>query len=289
LKLIEHEVVRYHDAPPVSMVSEAGWSLIQFPEQAAWSQPAVAPSATAAVNPPSKVDPFIALLEDLRSSDAERVAAALGDTASFTRVHVAQTIDLLAWDAMLPVAREALERLAPDHLGMLVDAMLNPATDFVVRRRVPRILGAVPTRRSLEELVNGLDDKRFEVRYHCSRAINRILAKNPELSVDPARVIAIVERELEVPPQRWRGYTLLDRPELEGPSEADTAPEHSSRYVEYLTVLLSTFIQREPLDAAVQGVVSEDPGVRGLAQEYLNQVLPDAVLKRLRALIASTT
>ena len=60
---------------------------------------------------------------------------------------------------------------------------------------------------------SGLDDPRFEVRYHCSRAIDRMLAQEPEPAVDRARMIAVIERELSVPPQVWQGYRLLDRPE----------------------------------------------------------------------------
>ena len=52
-------------------------------------------------------------------------------------------------------------------------------------------------------------------------------------------------------------------------------------------LLLSTIVEREPLDAAVHGVRSPNPGVRGLAIEYLDQVLPPAVLDRLRTMIAS--
>ena len=288
LKLVEHEVARYHDAPQLSMMSEAGLSLIQLPEQLVANLQVGAAAAPSAVAAPAKADPIVTLLADLRSSDPGRVTSALGSAESFTRIHVAQAIDLLAWAAVMPVAREALERLAPNHVGMLVDTMLDQATDFDVQRRLPRILEAVPTRRSLEGLVTGLNDRRFEVRYHCARAIKRILAKNPELSVEPARIIAIVEKELDVPPQRWRGYTLLDRPELDGPDDP-AAPHDSSRYLEYLTLLLSTFIPRESLDAAVRGAHSQDPGIRGLAQEYLNQVLPDAVLERLRALIVSAS
>jgi hypothetical protein len=289
LQLIEHEVVKYHETPNLSLVSEAGWTLLQLPTPP--PKGALGPSPARPDAAPIELpnDPAIAALAEMRSSDPARVTAALSDSSSFGRIHVAQVIDLLAWDAVLPAARSALEQVAPRHLGMLVDAMLNPETDFVVRRRLPRILGSVPSRRSLDELINGLEDQRFEVRYHCSRAITRILARNPELSVDPARIIAVVERELAVPPQRWRGYTLLDRPELDGPTDAATAPEHSSAYLEYLTLLLSTFLGREPLDAAVQGVQSDDAGVRGLALEYLDQVLPPAVLERLTALIASTS
>src|SRR5678815_2546972 len=117
--------------------------------------------------------------------------------------------------------------------------MVSPDTDFVVRRRLPRILGTVPVQRSLDGLLAGLDDPRFEVRYHCSRAMVRILAKHPELSIHPQRVIAIVERELSVPPQRWRGYKLLDRSESDTPGEAADVQKDTSTHVEYLTSLLS--------------------------------------------------
>ena len=74
--------------------------------------------------------------------------------------------------------------------------------------------------RSLDGLLAGLDDQRFEVRYHCSRAMVRILTRHPELSIHPARVIAIVRAGIVSTPQRWRGYKLLDRPESDTPGEA---------------------------------------------------------------------
>jgi hypothetical protein len=229
----------------------------------------------------------MAMLADLRSQDVARASSALERASEFERVHVAQTIDLLAWDAVLPAARAALEQLAPHHLGMLIDAMVNQDTDFVVRRRLPRILGTVPVRRSLEGLLSGLDDARFEVRYYSGRAMARILGKNPSLSIDSARVIAVIERELLVPPQRWYGYKLLDRPETEPSTDHADTHGDSSMYLQYLTSLLSTIVAPEPLDAAVHGVRSTDPGVRGLAREYLHEVLPSAVLDRLTELIAA--
>jgi hypothetical protein len=126
------------------------------------------------------------------------------------------------------------------------------------------------------------------VRYHCSRAIDRILTKNPELSIDRAHMIAIVERELSVTPQIWRGYRLLDRPDADEPSETEAPDAERTRHLEHIFSLLSTIVAREPLDAAVDGIRSPNAGVRGLAIEYLDQVLPAHVLGRLRALIAST-
>jgi hypothetical protein len=229
------------------------------------------------------------MLAQLQSGDAERVTSVLADLSRIERIHVAAIIELLAWDHVVPAARAALEHLAPSHLGLMCDALLDPSTDFTIRRRLPRILGTVASRRSVDGLLSGLDDQRFEVRYHCSRAINRLLATNPELSPDPSRVIAIVERELSVPPQKWRGYRLLDRPEADDAfMEAEHAQDDST-FAEYVVRLLSIIVAREPLGAAVHGIRSANPGVRGLAIEYLDQVLPPAVSAKLKALVAAMT
>jgi hypothetical protein len=286
VNLIEDQLVKYHPRADMSFVSEAGWTLLQLPDHdvLAPTVPTRPAGANVAVQ---RLDPEIALLADLRSHDLDRVTAALSREASLSRMHVAQIIDLLAWDPVLPAARGALERLAPAHTGMLVDAMLDQSSDFVIRRRLPRILATVASEHSLSGLVQGLDDPRFEVRYYCSRAIGRILSMNPALSVDRSRTIAVVERELSVPPQRWEGYRLLDHPESDQPSGVAPPSADSSRFLEYVLTLLATIVAREPLDAAVHGVRSDSPGVRGLALEYLGQVLPSAVLERLRELIAA--
>lgn len=288
LNVVEQQLLKYREAGPVSLVSEAGWTLIQAPDETTADRPAPAPSATGGIAAVPPIGPQIGILADLRSNDVRRVTSALDRRSTFERMHVTQVVQLLGWNEVLPTARTVLEQLAPAHLGMLIDVMLDPGSDFTIRRRLPSILETVASSRSLDGLVHGLDDRRFEVRYHCSRAISRILAKSRELSIDRARVIAVVERELSVPPQVWRGYRLLDRPEVEEPASASEPVEPSSRHLEHIFRLLSTIVAREPLDAAVHGIQSSNPGVRGLAIEYLDQVLPAAVLERLRALIAAT-
>ena len=287
LNVVEQQLLKYRDAGPVSLVSEVGWTLLDVGKETTVSGAAMPASTPSVGSPAPPADPQIEILADLRSNDVRRVTSALDDRRPLERMHVAQIVQLLAWDEVLPAARTTLEHLAPAHVGMLIDAMLDPASDFTIRRRLPRVLGTVASSRSLDGLVHGLDDRRFEVRYHCSRAINRILVKNRELSIDRARMIAVVEHELSVPPQVWRGYRLLERPDVEEPAGAHEPAEASSRHLEHIFRLLSTIVAREPLDAAVHGIQSPNPGVRGLAVEYLDQVLPPAVLERLRALIAT--
>jgi hypothetical protein len=291
LGVVETQLLRHREAPPVSLVSEIGWSIIQLPATAATPSLASAVPATASFTSqaPSPADARLALLAELRSGDVTRVSAALSRTGEFERMHVAQVIDLLAWDDVLTPAREALERSVAHSIGMLTDALLEPGTDFAIRRRLPRVLATCPTPRTLDGVVRGLDDSRFEVRYHCSRAINRMLAHSPQLPIDHARIIAVIERELSVPPQVWQGYRLLDRPDLEGAgSDEPETVGQMSRNLEHVFALLSTIVAREPLDAAVRGISSPNPAVRGLAVEYLDQVLPAAVLQRLRQMMAAT-
>ena len=202
-------------------------------------------------------------------------------------MHVAQIIDLLAWDDVLASARTALERLATSHCGMLIDALLEPSTDFAIRRRLPRILATCPTPRTRRR---GQGSRRLPLRGAVSlqprhRSDPRARAALP---VDHARIIAVIERELSVPPQVWHGYRLLDRPDVDGGGDEQEAAGATSRSLEHIFALLSTIVAREALDAAVHGIRSENPGVRGLAIEYLDQVLPAAVLERLRDLMAAT-
>jgi hypothetical protein len=291
LGVVEAQLLRHREAAPVSLVSEMGWSILHLP--ATPTSPSIATHAAvtpaAAAPATAHADAKLELLAELRSADAARVSAALARTRDFERIHVAQIIDLIAWDEVLTPAREALERSVAHASGMLTDALLEPTTDFAIRRRLPRILATSPTPRALDGVVRGLDDSRFEVRYHCSRAINRMLALAPQLPVDHARIIAVVERELSVPPQVWQGYRLLDRPDLEGAgSEGTESTGETSRNLEHIFALLSTIVAREPLNAAVRGISSPNPGVRGLAVEYLDQVLPAAVLERLRQMMAAT-
>jgi hypothetical protein len=283
IDVVGQQLLTFGEGPPGAFPSAAGWSVSQLLTPAPTNADIVTLRAPRAV-PPS-IDRHMEVLADLRSADAARVTAALARCATFNRIHVAQAINLLARDDVLPATRNALEHLAPRHVGLLADAMLDPTADFAIRRRIPRILCTVASQRSMDSVLGGLDDGRFEVRHNCSRAIVRLLANNPALLLDRARIVRVVERELSVPPQRWRGYRLLDHPDADERGPAGAPMDASTRLLEHIVFLLSTFMAREPLDAALHGVRSHDRGVRGLAAEYLDQVLPPALVARLRLLL----
>ncbi len=232
---------------------------------------------------PSIEDKSVAMLAVLRSRNPEHVRSALDRLAAPDTIHVVQAIQLLAWDDVLEAARRMIERSAESHTGLLVDNLVNTDNDFAIRRRIPRLLGALSSQRALDGLVCGLDDARFEVRYQCSHAIDRVLRRSPRLAIDRNRILAVVERELSVDPAVWHAYRLLDRPETD---PAIGAAVHAcSDFLQHVFVLLAAVWPREEILVAMRGVGSADPLVKSLAFEYLERVLPPSVRGPLWAML----
>jgi len=277
LGVVERQLVRHAEQTPLVVGSETGWTVIDVAPAvraaAAVSQPASTPARIVRDNP------RVRLLSDLRSGDRERVERALGELTHPERAHVADVVQLLAWDDLVGGARRVLEKHAAAHVGLLVDVLLDQATDFAIRRRIPRILGTLSSARALDGLVRGLDDPRFEVRYGCARAMDRVLASRSDLQAPSDRVLTVIERELSVPIAIWQSHHVIDREE--DASGAESSAERAPRSLEHVFTLLSTVLPREPVQVAFGGIRSENAGLRGLAAEYLDSVLPPAIRAKL--------
>jgi hypothetical protein len=293
LRVVERRLVGQLSDAPAMLASETAWSIVDMPALATdeSGMPLAIPDlgtrplvdAPAESPRPRVVDPRLDLLTELRSGDRGRVERALDGMERIDGLIVAQLIDLLAWDDVTRRARLALERAMPTHEGQLADALLDPATDFSVRRRIPRILSRTGTPRVIEDLVRGLDDSRFEVRYQCSRAIDRLRQAHANTHIDRDRVLAVIDRELSVTAQVWRTHRVLDPDD----ADEDGVPGHRRTQLgaEHIFALLATFLPREPLTVAFNGLRSSDRALRGVAHEYLDSVLPPHITARLHLLI----
>jgi len=237
-------------------------------------------AAASAPAPPrtDDLDPSTRLLADLRSGNRDRVVQALRGQLRLETFHVAQVITLLAWDDVKHDAARALERAGEQHVGLYLDHLLSPDVEFAIRRRLPRVIAKHPSQRALDGLFAALDDARFEVRYQCSRAIDQILLKQPGLTVDRARIYAVLERELSVSRTIWNGYRVLDTDESGDANPVfDEQVGDPRRSIEYVFSLLASILPRDPLKAAYRAVHTDDRMLRGLALDYLNGVLPEGV------------
>jgi hypothetical protein len=219
---------------------------------------------------------LIDCIEALESADPERIRAALAAGRGDARLlpHALPRLDRFdVLDDVLAFLRE----LAPGAVGQLTDALADPRSSVLVRRRIPRLLEACPGRRALDGLWLGLEDPDFEVRVQCARAAARIVERDPSLELPPALVHAVAERELGVGAWTWEQQSRR-RAEDTGASvllEGDAAgPDRS---VEHVFTVLSLAHGTDMMGCALRALFGADPHLRGTALEYLQITLPDSV------------
>jgi hypothetical protein len=224
-------------------------------------------------------DPEIRAILALRSRDVSRIRPVLAQEG-LPATLIPHTIALLAWD---PVAEEvvtALKRVAEEHVGQFVDALVDPNQPFAVRRRLARVFGVCVSQRAADALLVGLDDLRFEVRFHCGRSLAAIVERSAFVRIDAARVFDIVRREVAVGRPVWEGNRLLD--EADGGRFVDMiVKRRAGQSLAHVFTLLSLVLPSVPLQVAYKGLQTDDRALRGTALEYLEGVLPRDIRDRL--------
>jgi ATP:ADP antiporter, AAA family len=221
---------------------------------------------------------LLAGLRDLLSSNPERVQRALMKLDD-RGPSVGGAILLLAHQRYHEQAIQALRAHAPTITGQLIDALLDPTMDFIVRRRLPRVLNQCSTQRAVDGLLLGLSDDRFEVRYECGRALLRLSDGHTHLDISRTKVLDAIQAELD------RGTRLLEGTGAQFDDDPNEDDEHNSlidglvrervsRGLEHVFTILALHFEREPLRMAFRALYQEDTTYRGTALEYLDTVLP---------------
>lgn len=221
-------------------------------------------------------------ISDLRSGDTERMHKVLADAAPMDPALVAHAIALLGHKTLRHDALHALRRAAHRANGQLVDALLDPDVPVVVRRRMARVLRRCPTQRTVDGLLSGLADKRFEVRYQCGVALWSIAEEDPSLEMPRDVVLDAVRREVDVERDVWETQAIVDVEESNEDSVlSDLLSDRKSRSLEHVFRILSLTLDREPLMLALKALEGDDQRLRGTSLEYLENVLPDDIRRRL--------
>jgi hypothetical protein len=212
---------------------------------------------TAATAPHASGDPLLGAIEDLRSGDPSRIRGSIAKIGAPDPGHVHLLVPLLARDDVFPDVLRALRGVAARVTGQLVDALLDPHQPARVRRRIPRVLKAAANARAVEGLVLGLADPDFPVRRACSGILAWLRERHPTLAVPSEPVYEAVATELE---------SFAAEPDAQ---------------LDHVFAMLSAVGAGEPLRVTRWALRGQDPGLRGTALEYLEQVLPDGVRQAL--------
>jgi hypothetical protein len=150
----------------------------------------------------------------------------------------------------------SLRRVAARATGELVDALLDPRLDPLVRRRIPRVLRGVLTQRSADGLLLGMRDERDELRQRCAQALARLQSQSPALVVPRQTMLEMAAREV-------------------------SRAGESARQLDHVFTLLSLALDRGAIEFARRALRSGDEALRGTALEYLDNVLPTTVREPL--------
>jgi hypothetical protein len=218
----------------------------------------------------------------LRSRDRERVVRVLSRETGLPASLVPHVIALLAWDAVAEHALFALRKVAEQHVGELVDALVDPNQEFAIRRRLARVFSVCVSQRAADGVALGLDDIRFDVRYQAARSLLAIVEKNPGVRIDGDRMLAVVLREVTVGRPVWESRRLLDGDVADSHSPLDRfVRDRAGDSLAHVFTVLSLVLPREPMQIAFRSLHTDDPHLQGTAIEYLEEVLPPQIRERL--------
>lgn len=230
-----------------------------------------------------ELEPDLVHIRALRSRDRDGIIRLLRSSDGLPPVTIHDLIPLLAWDPVANDAADALRRVAEEHVGQLIDALIDPNQDFAVRRRLARVFAVCVSQRAVDGLILGLEDQRFEVRFQCARSLVSIVQKNSRVRIDRDLIFEVVRRETAVGRGVWDSHRLLTM--LDDRDEHmfvdDFVKDRASRSLAHVFTLLSLALPPEPLRIAFHGLHTDDPALQGTALEYLEGVLPLRVREQL--------
>jgi AAA family ATP:ADP antiporter len=229
-------------------------------------------------------DDMARMVAALRSDDTARIRRALDKPLPPELAALA--VPLIARDAVGAAAIASLRAIAPKATGVLVDALLDPETDPVIRRRLPAVLEHADPDLTGWALWKGVGDARFEVRYRSGLVLSRLLVQGKVPRRDRDEVFAVVLRELAAEAKHHG-----PRPEDSAPGDEDdellrqVMRRRWPAQLEHVFNLLGLALAAEPLRIALQALHTDDRLLRGTALEYLESVLPGEVRDALWPLL----
>ncbi len=223
-------------------------------------------------------------LDRILASDPAVVERALDECDDWDEAHVEALTRLLARTDFFSRAARALRGIGEPSVRHVIDVMLDEHADFVIRRRIPRILAEVNTAAADQALLDGLAASRFEVRYRAAIALSR-RRKSGLANAEgdwQAIVWEAVAREVSRDRPIWELQKILDESDVgEDDFVGKRVDVRGELSLEHTFRQLSLVLDAEAVKMAFHGIVMGDENLKSLSLEYLEQILPPDIRDRL--------
>lgn len=231
-------------------------------------------------------DATIGVVAQMMGPDVEVARSAIKAWDGRDRRPVGFMVRLLARDDLYKDVIASLSKGCDRIVGALADHLSDPDEMFSVRRRVPRVLGACHSDAAVPVLAGGLADRRFEVRYQCAAALERIRARTGR-APDAAVVWKAIREEVKKSKPMWEAQRLLEEPEAtDDPLLARAVTRRGAHSLRHVFRLLGLVLgDPKALEVSYEAVHASEPHFRAVGLEYLENVLPPDVRDALWPLI----
>jgi AAA family ATP:ADP antiporter len=245
------------------------------------------------------------MLRELLDDDDAGVVKAAVVSAGQTRSpeFIPQLIRFLAEKKMHTHARRALALYGEEVIDPLVERMNDPATEGVVRRRIPGVLALVGSPKSAQFLLNNLDRADPSVRDVVIRALNKLHVRFSRLRLDMAPIEEQLDREIDA---YFRLSAILFRlksirepsgDKLEGLGGTgraqrlliSAAEERLEIALERIFRLLGLRYPEGDMYAAFLGVTSRNRKLQADAIEFLDNTLSSRWKRRIIPIVESVS
>lgn len=270
------EIAEHYDksvSEPPAPEQEAAPDLTSSFHDAGLGVPAAVQLANAAA---ASHDPTTEAWLVLREGHAREIRDVLRQLRPLPLELVPRVVHLLSRNDVARDAMAVLRREASRCIGVLVDMLLAPEIDVVVRRRLPRVLEREPEPRATHGLVRALFDDEMAVRTQAGLALLEQTRRFPEVVVPGDQVLDAVRRELDRADAAERAGQLGHDPTR----WSDQERRRVQQGVEFSMIALALVLDREPLQLAYRALQGTDPVLRGTALEYFETILPEDIKRR---------
>lgn len=230
-------------------------------------------------------------LDKLASTDPTEVHTVLEERDDWGEEHVDALIRLLPRSSFYERACQALQAIGEPARRRLVELLGSDTTDFVVRRRIPRVLTGIDSPEADDALLEALSANRFEVRYRSAIALVRRRKRGLASARRDAEPVIWDAVEAEVSRERpiWELQKLLDAEAGTDDFVEERVGVRGELSLEHAFRLLSLVLDPELIRTAYHGIVLADERLESVSLEYLEQVLPSRIRDKLWPFIGDVT